>query len=53
VVWWYGEDDANAPLSAVHRVVEKIPNVGLRVWDTGHLEPYRRHDETMSELLAR
>jgi len=53
VVWWHGEHDANAPLSAVQRVVEKIPNIDLRVWDAGHLESYRRHDEIMSELLAR
>jgi pimeloyl-ACP methyl ester carboxylesterase len=53
VVWWHGEHDANAPLSAVHRVVEKIPNVDLRVWSAGHLKSYRRLDKILSELLAR
>jgi pimeloyl-ACP methyl ester carboxylesterase len=53
VVWWHGEHDANAPLSAVHRVSDRIPNVDLRTWDAGHLESYRRHDEILAELLAR
>jgi pimeloyl-ACP methyl ester carboxylesterase len=53
VVWWHGEHDANVPLSAVHRVFDKIPSGDLRVWSAGHLESFHRHDEIMSELLAR
>ena len=53
IVWWHGERDANAPLSAVRRLLEKMPNVELRTWTGGHLESYRRHDEILSELLSR
>ena len=52
-VWWHGEHDANAPLSAVRRLLEKMEGVELRTWNAGHLESYRRHDEILSELLSR
>ena len=54
VTWWHGEDDANAPIAAVRRLVATMGDVELRTWvDAGHLEPYRRHDEILAELLAR
>ena len=54
VTWWHGEHDANAPISAVRRLLAEMDGVDLRVWsDAGHLEPYRRHDEILEELLAR
>jgi pimeloyl-ACP methyl ester carboxylesterase len=54
VTWWHGEHDANVPIAAVGRLLEHMPSVDLRVWsDGGHLEPYRRHDEILGELLAR
>ena len=53
VVWWHGEHDANAPLSSVRRLLEKMKDVDLRTWDAGHLESYRRHDEILAELLSR
>lgn len=54
VTWWHGEGDANAPISAVRRLLERMPTVDLRVWsDGGHLEPFRRHDEILAELLTR
>ena len=54
VTWWHAEHDANAPISAVRRLVAGMPNVDLRVWsDGGHLEGYRRHDEILTELLSR
>ena len=54
VTWWHGEHDANAPLAAVRRVLERMQSVDLRVWtDAGHLTPYLRHDEILAELLAR
>jgi pimeloyl-ACP methyl ester carboxylesterase len=54
VTWWHGDKDANAPLAAVHRLITRMNGVDLRVWtDAGHLEPYHRHDEIVSELLAR
>jgi pimeloyl-ACP methyl ester carboxylesterase len=54
VTWWHGEHDANAPISAVRRLLAEMDGVDLRVWsDAGHLEAYRRHDEILEELLAR
>lgn len=54
VVWWHGERDANSPVTAVRRLVARLPNVDLRLWsDAGHLETYHRHDEILAELLSR
>ena len=54
VTWWHGEHDANAPLAPVRRLIEHMEGVDLRVWeDAGHLEPFRRHEEILGELLAR
>jgi pimeloyl-ACP methyl ester carboxylesterase len=54
VVWWHGEHDANAPISAVRRLLSRMDGVDLRAWgDSGHLEPFRRHDEILGELLSR
>jgi pimeloyl-ACP methyl ester carboxylesterase len=54
VTWWHGEHDANAPISAVRRLLAEMDGVDLRVWgNAGHLEPYRRHDEILEELLTR
>ncbi len=54
VTWWHGEHDANAPVAAVRRLLAGMDGVDLRIWaDAGHLEPFHRFDEIMSELLAR
>ncbi len=54
VTWWHGEHDANAPITAVRRLLADMNSVDLRVWsDAGHLEAYRKHDEILEELLAR
>ena len=54
LTWWHGADDANAPITAVRRLVATMDGVDLRLWgEAGHLEPYRRHDEILAELLAR
>jgi pimeloyl-ACP methyl ester carboxylesterase len=54
VTWWHGEHDANGPIGAVRRLLERMPDVDLRLWsDAGHLEAYRRHDEMLAELLTR
>ena len=54
VTWWHGEHDANAPIAAVRRLLMRMGDVRLQLWtDAGHLEPYRRHDEILTELLAR
>jgi pimeloyl-ACP methyl ester carboxylesterase len=54
VTWWHGAHDANVPLRAVHRLLQRMPGVDLHVWDdAGHLESYHRHDEILGGLLAR
>jgi pimeloyl-ACP methyl ester carboxylesterase len=54
VTWWHGDNDANAPLAAVRRLLSRTSGVDLRVWrDAGHLEAYYRHDEIIAELLGR
>jgi pimeloyl-ACP methyl ester carboxylesterase len=54
VTWWHGEHDANAPIAAVRRLLQRMNGVDLRVWEeAGHLEAYHRHDEILAELLAR
>lgn len=32
VTWWHGDDDRNAPLSAVHRLLDQPPHARLVVW---------------------
>ena len=52
--WWHGAHDANAPITAVRRLIAGMDGVDLRLWkEAGHLEPYRRHDEILAELLSR
>ena len=54
VTWWHGEHDANVPVAAVRRLLDRMHEVDLRVWtEAGHLEPYLRHDEILGELLTR
>lgn len=54
VTWWHGDDDANAPIAPVHRLLERMRGVDLRVWTgAGHLEPFHRYEEILGELLSR
>lgn len=54
VTWWHGDNDANAPIAPVRRLIERMRGVDLRVWtDAGHLEPYHRYEAILGELLAR
>jgi pimeloyl-ACP methyl ester carboxylesterase len=53
VVWYHSRHDANEPLQAVQRLVDRLPSVDLRLWDGGHLEQYYREEELMRDLLAR
>jgi pimeloyl-ACP methyl ester carboxylesterase len=54
VTWWHGENDANAPIAPVRRLVDRMHGVDLRVWtDAGHLEPFHRYEEILGELLSR
>jgi pimeloyl-ACP methyl ester carboxylesterase len=53
VVWYHSRHDANVPLQAAQRVVDRLPSVDLRVWEGSHLETFHREEELMRELLAR
>jgi pimeloyl-ACP methyl ester carboxylesterase len=54
LTWWHGEHDANGPITAVHRLLQGMEGVVLRIWkNAGHLEPYHRYEEILGELLAR
>ena len=54
VTWWHGDNDANAPIAPVRRLIEGMHAVDLRVWtNAGHLEPYHRYGEILDELLSR
>jgi pimeloyl-ACP methyl ester carboxylesterase len=54
VTWWHAPKDANAPLSAALRLIDRIPNARLIRFgeDEGHLAPYHREAEILDELLA-
>lgn len=53
VVWYHCRHDANVPLQAVRRLVDRLPSAELRLWDGGHLEPFHRQEELMRDLLVR
>lgn len=55
VTWYHAAGDANAPLSAAHRLVERIPQAKIVLFgnDEGHLAPYHREGEILDELLGR
>jgi pimeloyl-ACP methyl ester carboxylesterase len=54
LTWWHGAHDANAPITAVRRLIAGMDGVDLQLWnEAGHLEPFRRNDEILAELLAR
>ena len=54
VTWWHTASDRNAPLSAVQRLVARLPNATLHVWpEGGHLAAYHREPQVLDEMLAR
>lgn len=54
LTWWHGDSDRNSPLSAVRRLVTRIPKARLEVWpEAGHLTPHREEPRILDELLAR
>lgn len=53
VVWYHSRHDANVPLQAAQRLVDRLPSVDLRVWEGGHLEPFQREEELVRDLLSR
>jgi pimeloyl-ACP methyl ester carboxylesterase len=53
IVWWHSRHDANVPLQAAQRLVERLPSVDFRLWEGGHLETFHREEELLRDLLAR
>jgi pimeloyl-ACP methyl ester carboxylesterase len=55
VTWWHAPKDANAPLSAAMRLVDRLPNARLVRFGEGdgHLAAYHREGEILDELLVR
>jgi pimeloyl-ACP methyl ester carboxylesterase len=55
VTWWHSPGDANAPLTAARRVVERLREARLVLFGEheGHLAPYHREGDILDELLAR
>jgi pimeloyl-ACP methyl ester carboxylesterase len=54
ITWWHGTHDRNAPLSAAERLIARLSNARLVVWDeAGHLIAYHKETEILDELAAR
>jgi pimeloyl-ACP methyl ester carboxylesterase len=55
VTWWHAPKDANAPMSAAMRLVDRLPNARFIQFgeDEGHLAAYHREGEILDELLGR
>lgn len=51
--FWHSDDDANAPLSAIRRVVDQVPGARLTTWHAqGHTAPSRYAEQVLSDLLS-
>lgn len=51
--FWHSDDDANAPLSAVQRVVSEVPGARLTTWHgQGHSAPSRNAEQVLTDLVA-
>jgi pimeloyl-ACP methyl ester carboxylesterase len=54
VKWWHGDEDKNAPLSAMRRAAARLPNVDVHVWHhEGHFASLTHEAEIVRELLSR
>lgn len=55
ITWWHAPGDANAPLSAARRLVDRLDSAELRLFGEheGHMAGYHREGEILDELLAR
>ena len=51
--FWHSDDDANAPLSAVQRVVSAVPGAQLSTWHgLGHSAPNRNAEQVLTSLAS-
>ena len=55
LTWWHAPADADAPLPAARRLLRKIPQAELRLFDDdeGHLAAFHRESDILDELLTR
>lgn len=55
VTWWHAPKDANAPMSAAIRLVDRLANARFIQFgeDEGHFAAYHREGEILDELLGR
>jgi pimeloyl-ACP methyl ester carboxylesterase len=55
LTWWHAGSDANAPLGAARRLLERIPQAQLQLFgaDEGHMAAFHREGEILDELLSR
>jgi pimeloyl-ACP methyl ester carboxylesterase len=55
LTWWHAGADANAPLSAARRLLERIPHAQLQLFGAheGHMAAFHREGEILDELLSR
>jgi pimeloyl-ACP methyl ester carboxylesterase len=55
LTWWLADSDANVPLSAAQRLLERIPDARPVLFgpEEGHFAPYHREADILDELLAR
>ncbi len=52
VRFWHSANDRNGPLSAIQRVVERVPGASLSVWQTGgHTAPLRYIGDVARDLI--
>jgi pimeloyl-ACP methyl ester carboxylesterase len=50
--FWHSANDRNGPLSAIQRVVERVPGASLQVWQTGgHTAPLRYIGDVLHNLI--
>lgn len=51
--FWHSDDDANAPLSAIQRVISQVPGARLTIWrGQGHSAPSRNMEQVLTELIG-
>lgn len=55
ITWYHSAGDRNCPITAVRRLVSRIPSARLIEWPetVGHLYPIREESTILDELLAR
>ena len=52
VRFWHSADDRNGPLSAIERLVDRVPGASLEVWRTGgHSAPSRYIGDVLRDLV--